>query len=155
MKKKIVSGIMLTLLLIGMLTLAFNIQPIKASGTIHIRADGSIDPPRLEEEREEVDVFPDIIFLSFWFSLAFVLALATGFFLGKTKKVIILASVGILVAPSFLISKGIFWAAGVVGISEGLNIWSILFFSIVNVFNFFWFLGAMCGLVLGSILSEC
>jgi len=46
LKIKIVSGIMLTLLLMGMLTLAFNIQPAKAeSGTIYIRADGSIDPP--------------------------------------------------------------------------------------------------------------
>ena len=35
----------LTLLLTGMLTLAFNIQPVKASGTIYIRADGSVDPP--------------------------------------------------------------------------------------------------------------
>jgi len=33
------------LLLTGMFTLAFNIQPAKASGTIYIRADGSIDPP--------------------------------------------------------------------------------------------------------------
>jgi len=33
------------LLLTGMLTLAFNIQPVKASGTIYIRADGSVDPP--------------------------------------------------------------------------------------------------------------
>jgi parallel beta-helix repeat protein len=45
MKLKAVSGIMLTLLLIGMLTLAFNIQLVKASGTIYLRADGSIDPP--------------------------------------------------------------------------------------------------------------
>ena len=44
MKLKAVSGIMLTLLLIGMLTLAFNIQPAKASGTIYIRADGSVEP---------------------------------------------------------------------------------------------------------------
>jgi len=43
--KRIVSGIALTLLLISMLTLAFNIQTVKASGTIYIRADGSIDPP--------------------------------------------------------------------------------------------------------------
>ena len=43
--EKAVSGIMLTVLLIGMLTSAFNIQPVKASGTIYIRADGSIDPP--------------------------------------------------------------------------------------------------------------
>ena len=42
--KKVISGIMLTLLLIGMLTLTFNIQPVKTSGTIYIRADGSIDP---------------------------------------------------------------------------------------------------------------
>ena len=43
--RKTVSGIMVTLLLAGMLTLAFNVQPAKASGTIYIRADGSIDPP--------------------------------------------------------------------------------------------------------------
>jgi parallel beta-helix repeat protein len=43
--KKTISGIMLTLLLISMLTLAVNIPPVKASGTIYIRADGSIDPP--------------------------------------------------------------------------------------------------------------
>jgi len=36
---------MLTLLLTSMLTLAFNIKPVRASGTIYIRADGSIDPP--------------------------------------------------------------------------------------------------------------
>jgi len=36
---------MLTLLLIEMLILASNIQPVKASGAIYIRADGSIDPP--------------------------------------------------------------------------------------------------------------
>jgi len=36
---------MLTLLVISMLTLAFNIQQAKASGTIYIRADGSVDPP--------------------------------------------------------------------------------------------------------------
>jgi parallel beta-helix repeat protein len=44
MKRKMVSAVTLTLLLIGMLTLAFNIQPVKASGTIYIRADGTIDP---------------------------------------------------------------------------------------------------------------
>jgi len=44
MKLKAVSGIMLTLLLIGMLTLAFNIQPVEAFGTIYIKADGSVEP---------------------------------------------------------------------------------------------------------------
>jgi parallel beta-helix repeat protein len=44
MKKKTVSAIALTLLLTSLLMLAFNIQPVKAEGTIYIRADGSIDP---------------------------------------------------------------------------------------------------------------
>ncbi len=43
--KKLFSTILLTLLLTSMLTLTFNIQPVLGSGTIHIRADGSIDPP--------------------------------------------------------------------------------------------------------------
>jgi parallel beta-helix repeat protein len=42
--RKTVSGTMLILVIL-MLTLAFNIQPARASGTIYIRADGSIDPP--------------------------------------------------------------------------------------------------------------
>jgi len=43
--KRLVSGIMLTLLITSVLMSAFNIQPVKAEGTIYIRADGSIDPP--------------------------------------------------------------------------------------------------------------
>jgi len=43
MKLKAVSGIMLTLLFVSMLTMAFNIQPVKASGPIYIRADGSVE----------------------------------------------------------------------------------------------------------------
>jgi parallel beta-helix repeat protein len=43
--KKTASGIMLILLFVSVLSLAFNIQPVKASGTVYIRADGSIDPP--------------------------------------------------------------------------------------------------------------
>jgi parallel beta-helix repeat protein len=50
--KKTVSGIMLFLLLVSTLTLAFNILPIKASGTIYIRADGSIDPPTAPIQRD-------------------------------------------------------------------------------------------------------
>jgi len=45
MKRRMVSAMTLMLLLTGMLTLAFNIQPVKAEATIYIRADGSIDPP--------------------------------------------------------------------------------------------------------------
>jgi len=52
MEKKTASAIMLALLLTGMLTLAFNIQPAKASGTIYIRADGSVDPPTAPIQRD-------------------------------------------------------------------------------------------------------
>jgi len=48
MNRRTASGIMLTLLLIGLLTLRFNVQPVKSdwtwTETIYIRADGSIDP---------------------------------------------------------------------------------------------------------------
>ena len=45
MKIKAVSGTLLTLLLVGMLTLAFNVQPAKAEpGIICIKADGSVEP---------------------------------------------------------------------------------------------------------------
>lgn len=54
LKRNIASGIMLTLLLIGIMTLTFNIQPVKSkSGTIYIRADGSIDPSTAPILREE------------------------------------------------------------------------------------------------------
>ena len=43
MEKKVVSGTILTLMLIGTLTLAFNIQPVRASGTIYIRPDGTVE----------------------------------------------------------------------------------------------------------------
>jgi len=45
MKTRTASGVMLTLLLTSMLMLAFKIHPVKAIGTIYIRADGSVDPP--------------------------------------------------------------------------------------------------------------
>ena len=41
---KVVSGIMLTLLLMGVLASAFSIRSALGSGTIYIRSDGSIDP---------------------------------------------------------------------------------------------------------------
>lgn len=46
MKRRVVSGIALMLLLTSMLLSVFVIQPVKAEGgTIYIRADGSVDPP--------------------------------------------------------------------------------------------------------------
>jgi len=44
MNRRAVSGTVLILVLIGMLTLAFNIQQVEASGIIFIRADGSVEP---------------------------------------------------------------------------------------------------------------
>jgi len=44
MNRKLVLALTLTLL-VGMLNVANNVQNAKASGTIYIRADGSIDPP--------------------------------------------------------------------------------------------------------------
>jgi hypothetical protein len=42
--KKAVSAAILTLFLGAALTLVFAVRPIGASGTIYVRADGSIDP---------------------------------------------------------------------------------------------------------------
>jgi parallel beta-helix repeat protein len=49
--KEKIFGIVLMLLLTGIATLAFNIQPVKASGTIYIRADGTVDPPTAPIQR--------------------------------------------------------------------------------------------------------
>ena len=51
MNRKLVLALALTLL-IGMLNVAFNVQKAKASGTIYIRADGSVDPPTAPILRE-------------------------------------------------------------------------------------------------------
>jgi len=52
MNKKTVSGIVVTLLLVGTLVLAFNIQPVRAIGTIYIRPDGSVDPTTAPIQRD-------------------------------------------------------------------------------------------------------
>jgi hypothetical protein len=44
MKRRMVSVMALVLLLTSMLMSAFHVQPVRAQGTIYIRADGSIDP---------------------------------------------------------------------------------------------------------------
>ena len=43
MRRKIVSGLVLTTLLVGILAMVFSIQVLKASGTIYIRPDGSVE----------------------------------------------------------------------------------------------------------------
>ena len=52
MKKEASSGLVLTLLLIGLFSLAFNIQPVRAYETIYIRPDGSIDPTTAPIQRD-------------------------------------------------------------------------------------------------------
>jgi len=44
MSRKLLLSIVLAILLASMLSVMFNVQMVKASGTIYIRADGSIDP---------------------------------------------------------------------------------------------------------------
>ncbi len=54
---------MLTMLTVSMLTLSFNIQPVKASGTIYIRADGSVDPPTAPLQRDgDIYTFIDNVY---------------------------------------------------------------------------------------------
>jgi len=62
MKSRAVSGIMLTLLLISMLTLAFNIQPVRASGTIYIRPDGSVEGTDKIQRDGDTYTFTDNIY---------------------------------------------------------------------------------------------
>jgi parallel beta-helix repeat protein len=52
MYRKTVSAMLLSLLFLGILLSAFNIQPVKASGTIYIRPDGNIDPGTAPIERD-------------------------------------------------------------------------------------------------------
>lgn len=49
--KKIVFGIVLTLLFISVPMLALNIRSVKSSGTIYIRSDGSVYPPTAPIQR--------------------------------------------------------------------------------------------------------
>lgn len=52
MLRKTVSGIMPTLLLIGILSSAFDIRPLKPNVTMYIRADGTTDPPTVPIRRD-------------------------------------------------------------------------------------------------------
>jgi hypothetical protein len=49
--RKVFLGLMLATLLVGTLASVFNIQLVKASGTIYIRSDGSIDPSTAPVQR--------------------------------------------------------------------------------------------------------
>lgn len=63
MSRRLVSGFMAILILTGMFTLAFKVQPVKAFGTITIKPDGSIDPPDVPIARNgDMYTFTDNIF---------------------------------------------------------------------------------------------
>jgi len=60
--RRVVSGIILTILVVSMLTSAFNIMQVKASGTIYIRADGSVYPSTAPIQRDgDIYTFTDNI----------------------------------------------------------------------------------------------
>ena len=61
--KKIVSVTIITILITSMLVSAFKIPPAQASGTIYIKADGSIDPPTASIQRDgNLYTFTDSIY---------------------------------------------------------------------------------------------
>ena len=62
MKLKVITGITLTLLLIDMLILTFDVQPIKATGTVYIRADGSVEGTDKIQRVGDVYAFTDNIY---------------------------------------------------------------------------------------------
>jgi len=61
--RRAVSGILLSLLLASVLTFAFNIQPVEASGTIYILWDGRVFPHTapIKREKSRLYVFTDNI----------------------------------------------------------------------------------------------
>ncbi|MEM2293157.1 MAG: NosD domain-containing protein, partial [Nitrososphaerota archaeon] len=63
--KNLTSGILLVLIILisSMLICAFNIQSVKGTGTIYIRADGSVDPPTAPIKRDgDIYTFTENIF---------------------------------------------------------------------------------------------
>ena len=63
MKSK--TSIVTMIFLASMLTLAFNVQTVMASGTIYIKPDGSVDPPTAPIQRDgNIYTFTDNIFES-------------------------------------------------------------------------------------------
>jgi len=57
--KRVFSIVMSTMLLTSVLVFSLNIQNVRASGPIYIRADGSIDPPRLTYPTKWKCLHPD------------------------------------------------------------------------------------------------
>lgn len=56
MRKKTATGILLMFLLTSIAMLTFGIQPVEATSTIYVRADGSIDPPSANITRDQYNI---------------------------------------------------------------------------------------------------
>ncbi len=61
MLRKMASGLIATLVLVGLVSLAFNIQPVLAGGTIYIRADGTVEGTDEIQRDGDVYTFTDNI----------------------------------------------------------------------------------------------
>jgi outer membrane protein assembly factor BamB len=59
--KRTVSGILFVLLLVSIFTAAFNVQPVKVSGTIYVRADDSMSSPTAPTQRNSEAVMHDTV----------------------------------------------------------------------------------------------
>ena len=70
MLRKILSGIILTLLLVSLFSLAINVKPVRSTrtGTVYIRADGSIDPPDVQFQQLTIllTFSPEICMMRLW-----------------------------------------------------------------------------------------
>jgi hypothetical protein len=79
-QKGIVFGIMCMLMLAGMVSLAFKTLNVKASGTIYIKADGSIEPSTAPIQRfGDTFIFTDNIYDSIVVEKNNIIILGSGF----------------------------------------------------------------------------
>jgi len=80
---------MLTLLLVSIATLAFNIQPAKAFETIYIQADGSVFPSTAPIQQDgDVYTFTDNIYDSIWVMRDNIVIDGAGYMLQGTTSII-------------------------------------------------------------------
>jgi hypothetical protein len=80
--KRVFCGLFSIILLVGFWTLAFNVQPAKATGTIYIRADGSIDPQTVPIQRDgDIYNFTNNITGSIWVERSNIIVDGSGYVL--------------------------------------------------------------------------
>jgi hypothetical protein len=57
--KRMASGVLLVTLLTSVLCSVFNIVPVRVSGAVNVRADGSVDPPRARMQQDGLGTFSE------------------------------------------------------------------------------------------------